>query len=143
MNWGYKLLAVYSVFVVGILFMVFKSSSENFDLVTEDYYAKELKFQQQIDAAGRTKALTAAVKSEVKNGQLIIHFPKDFEGKKISGQSQLYYAADKTKDVISNFTADSTTAAINIPAGNKGMHELHLNWDVDGVSYYFEEKIFL
>lgn len=143
MNWGYKLLVVYSVFVAGILIMVFKSSSENFDLVTDDYYAKELKFQQQIDAAGRTRALSANVKSEVKDGQLVVHFPKDFEGKKISGQMQLYYAADKKKDVTGNFNVETTSAAMNIPAGNKGMHELHLNWSVDGVAYYFEEKIFL
>lgn len=143
MNWGYKLLVFYGVFVVGIMFMVFKSSNEKIDLVTEDYYAKELNFQQQIDAVGRTKALSANIKSEVKDGQLVVHFPKDFDGKKITGQMQLYYAADKTKDVTSSFSVDTTSAVMNIPQGNKGMHELHLNWDVDGVSYYFEEKIFL
>lgn len=143
MNWGYKILAGYGVFVVGIMFMVFKSSGEKIDLVTEDYYAKELKFQQQIDATGRTNALSEKVKSEVKNGQLLVHFPKDFAGKKISGQVQLYYAADKGKDVNQEFSVETNTAAVAIPAGNTGMHELHVKWDVDGVSYYYEEKIFL
>jgi hypothetical protein len=143
MNWGYKILVVYGIFVVGIMVMVFKSSGEDFDLVTDDYYAKELLFQQQIDAAGRTNALSEKVKSEVKNGRLVVHFPKDFNGKKISGQMQLYYAADKAKDITSQFAVETTSADMAIPAANTGMHELHVNWKVDGVSYYFEEKIFL
>ncbi len=143
MNWGYKILAVYGLFVAGIMFMVFKSSNQKFDLVTEDYYAKELKFQQQIDATARTSALSEPVKTTVKDNQLLVQFPKDLAGKQIKGQIQLYYAADKSKDVVNDFTAESNTAVMKIPVANKGQHELHLQWTADGVSYYYEEKIFL
>ncbi|MFN8251709.1 MAG: FixH family protein [Ferruginibacter sp.] len=143
MNWGYKILAVYGIFVAGILFMVFKSSQQNFDLVTEDYYAKELKYQQQIDATGRTSALSEPVKTEVKDNQLVVHFPKDLAGKKIEGQLQLYYAADKAKDVVKDFNAVDNMAVMTLPASNKGQHALHIKWTVDGQSYYYEEKIFL
>ena len=50
MNWGYKILFVYIAFIAGILLMVFKSSTQKRDLVTADYYAKELKYQERIDA---------------------------------------------------------------------------------------------
>ena len=50
MNWGYKILLVFAVFVAGILFLVYKSSNQKMDLVTTDYYEKELKYQQKIDA---------------------------------------------------------------------------------------------
>lgn len=143
MNWGYKILTVYGIFVAGILFMVFKSSQQNFDLVTEDYYAKELKFQQQIDAAGRANALSEPVRAEIKNNELLVHFPKDFAGKKIDGEIQLYYAADKTKDVVKSFSTTDNTAILLMPANTIGKHELHLKWNVDGLSYYFEQKIFL
>jgi hypothetical protein len=59
MNWGYKILFVYLAFVAGILLMVFKSSIQKRDLVTPDYYAKELKYQQRIDAVKKTQALSA------------------------------------------------------------------------------------
>ncbi len=143
MNWGYKILTVYGIFVAGILFMVFKSSQQNFDLVTEDYYAKELKFQQQIDAAGRANALSEPVRAEIKNNELLVHFPKDFAGKKIDGEIQLYYAADKTKDVVKSFSTTDNTAILLMPANTVGKHELHLKWNVDGLSYYFEQKVFL
>ena len=43
MSWGTKILIVFILFVGGILFMVIKSSIQKTDLVTTDYYAKELK----------------------------------------------------------------------------------------------------
>ena len=61
MNWGYKILLVYVVFVAGIMFLVFKSSSQKMDLVTTDYYAKELKYQQKIDAMNKVQKLSDTV----------------------------------------------------------------------------------
>ena len=46
MNWGYKIILVYVLFVAGIVFLVVRSSMENTDLVTSDYYEKELKYQR-------------------------------------------------------------------------------------------------
>jgi hypothetical protein len=58
MNWGYKILFVYAIFITGILFMVFKSATQKMDLVTPDYYAKELKYQEKIDESNRVNALS-------------------------------------------------------------------------------------
>ncbi len=143
MNWGYKIAIVYSVFVVGILFMVYKSSTQNFDLVTEDYYAKELKFQEQIDAVKRTGALSDTLQYTVKDGTLLLNFPTDFKGKEIKGEMHLYYAADKSKDVMKQFTAAGNTANISLPAANKGAHHLIITWQVEGKDYYYDENIFL
>lgn len=143
MSWGYKIIIVYAVFVAGIMFMVFKSSSQKLDLVTDDYYAKELKFQQQIDAGSRAAALSENIKTAITDGQLAVHFPKEFDGKTITGQLQLYYAADKDRDVTENFSVTSSTVVIAVPEKNKGGYELHINCSVDGVSYYFNQKIFL
>ena len=59
MNWGYKILLVYAVFIAGILFLVYKASSQKMDLVTPDYYEQELKYQSQINATERANALSA------------------------------------------------------------------------------------
>jgi hypothetical protein len=143
MSWGYKIIIVYAVFVAGIMFMVFKSTSQKLDLVTDDYYGKELKFQQQIDQTGRAAALSENIKTEMKDGQLSVHFPKEFDGKTISGQLQLYFAADKDRDVTESFSVTTSTAVMAIPAKNKGPHELQVNCSVDGVTYYFTQKIVL
>jgi hypothetical protein len=143
MNWGYKILFVYVIFVAGIMFMVFKSSNQKMDLVTTDYYAKELKYQERIDATGKANALSEDIQYEIKDNQVVLHFPKDFAGKKISGNAQLYCPADETKDIVKDFTADDLLLNIALHKGNKGQHELHISWTVDGVNYYFEKKIFI
>jgi len=143
MNWGYKILIVYAVFVGGILFLVVKSSSQKMDLVTTDYYAKELKYQQKIDEINRVNALSARVTCEIKNNELIILFPKDFSGKKIKGEAILYCPSDEDKDATQNFDILDTPLIVYIPSVKINEYELHLSWQVDGMSYYFERKIFI
>jgi hypothetical protein len=141
MSWGYKILIVYAVFVAGILFLVFKSSSQKMDLVTTDYYAKELKYQEKIDEVNRVNALSSSVTYEIKNNELIILFPKDFSGKKLKGEAILYCPSDEDKDAKQNFTIQDAPLIVSIPSINKTEYELHLSWEADGMSYYFEKKI--
>jgi len=143
MNWGYKILFVYSAFVIGILFMVFKASSQRFDLVTNDYYAKELKYQDKIDEMKRTSALSAEIRYEIKDNELLVEFPKDFAGKKLTGDLLLYCPSDETRDLKKNFTVQDEQVRIPISDAKKGQYELQLSWKDGDVSYYFEKKIFI
>lgn len=143
MNWGYKILFVYVAFVAGILLMVFKSSTQKRDLVTTDYYAKELKYQERIDAVKRTQALSAPVKYEVINRQIVISFPKEFSGKQITGSVLLYCPSDKNKDVEQTFSTAAGVFTMQLPVKNKGAHEVQISWQAGGISYYFENKLIL
>lgn len=143
MNWGYKILFVYLAFVAGIVLMVFKSSTQKVDLVTSDYYAKELKYQDRIDAINRSSALSSAVTYEVINQQLIISFPKEFAEKKIIGTILLYCPSNDNKDLKKELQTTNGTISMEIPASNKGAYELQLNWQVEDKTYYFQDKLFL
>lgn len=57
LNWGWRISILYSGFVVFMLFMVFKTTTVKDDLVTPDYYAKELEYQQHIDKQERANQL--------------------------------------------------------------------------------------
>ena len=141
MNWGRKILIVYIVFVLGIGFMVYKASTQNTDLVTTDYYAKELKYQEKIDEVKRVSALSAPVEYTIKDNVLTIQFPKEFAGKQLAGEAVLYCPSDEKKDVKKNFTLEDEPLKIEIPAGSKGLYELHLSWKDGATTYYFEKKI--
>ena len=141
MNWGRKILIVYIVFVLGIGFMVYKASTQNDDLVTTDYYAKELKYQEKIDEVKRVSALSAPVEYTIKDNALTIQFPTDFAGRQLTGEAVLYCPSDERKDVKKNFTLKDEPLQIEIPAGSKGLYELHLSWKDGAITYYFEKKI--
>ena len=49
MNWGNKIMLSFSVFVAIIITMVVVSMKQDVFLVSEDYYDKEVKYQNQID----------------------------------------------------------------------------------------------
>ena len=141
MNWGTKIFIVFVVFISGMLLMVFKSSTQKIDLVTTDYYAKELKYQQKIDEMNRVEALSAPVKYVIKDNILFIYFPKDFSGKKLVGEAVLYCPSDEKKDIKKNFSVQDESLQMVIPATVSGLFELHLSWQDAGVTYYFEKKI--
>lgn len=142
-NWGTKIVLVFVVFVSGILFMVYKSYNQKTDLVTTDYYAKELKYQEKIDEMGRVQALSAPVEFLINGNELVIRFPKDFSGKRLTGDVVLYCPADENKDVKENFSIQDEPLKIAIPAKNKGLHRLHLSWKEGTITYYLEKKIFI
>ncbi len=143
MNWGTKILIVYVAFVLGIVFMVFKSSMQNTDLVTTDYYEKELRYQDKIDEIKRVSALSEPVQYVIKGNSVILSFPKDFAGKKLTGEVVLYCPSDQKKDIKQHFTVIDEALQISISANSKGLYELHLSWKDGGVTYYFEKKIFI
>src|SRR6188472_4026299 len=118
MNWGYKIFIVYGIFVAGILCMVFKSSSRKMDLVTTDYYAKELKYQEKIDETKRTNALSEDIRYEIKEDHIALYFPKDFVGKKISGKAELYCPADEDRDITQDFSIQDTVVTLPISKFN-------------------------
>jgi ribosomal 30S subunit maturation factor RimM len=142
-NWGYKIIFIYGAFVLGILFMVYQSSQQKFDLVENDYYAAELKYQDVIDATARAKALGGVliVKHELDSIKLIL--PSVFKGVNVKGKVHLYYAADKQQDLSFDFETLNAFAAFKTNKQKRGNYTIKLDLVKSGVLYYYEQKIFL
>lgn len=122
MNWGYKIVFAYIAFVLGITYMVIRSSMQKTDLVTTDYYAKELKYQDKIDEMKRAGALSAEIKCEIKDTQLVIEFPKDFTGKKLEGEAVLYCPADESRDIKKGFSVLDAPVLLPVPSVKAGQY---------------------
>jgi hypothetical protein len=142
-NWGYKIATVYLLFVAGILYLVVQSSRQEVDLVTPDYYAQELRYQEKIDQSKRAANLSEPVRFSLETGKLTIRFQKEFEGKEITGDVLLYYPADSRKDILTPIRTVANSMTIPIPDKRSGMHVLQVSWQSDGQSYYYEENLFI
>ena len=142
-SWGHKIIFIYTVFVLGILTMVFLSAKENRDLVSENYYAEEIAYQQVIDQSSKTAALSAPVELIVAPSQLIILLPKEFYGWLADGEWTLYYAADKARDLTGNIHTQNAKHAIDLPTDATGQYLFKMHWKVDNKEYYYEKNIFL
>ena len=142
-HWGYKIMIVYLFFVVGIVVLVIKSTMQKFELVQPDYYADELKYQTVIDASQRAKNFQVELNVQKQAGKLNIFLPKEFCNKKVTGKAHLYYAADIQKDIVKKFDTNNGTFTIETFSTTKGNYTLKLEVMKEGVSYYYEQKIFL
>ena len=133
---------IYIAFVAGMGFLVFKASTQEFDLVTKDYYEQELKYQQVIDQSANASKLSMPLNIEKKEAELKISFPDEMKNKKKLVDFYLYYAADAKKDFRRSFELNENELAQALPVGMTGMYELKLTWETEGVKYYHEQKIF-
>jgi hypothetical protein len=140
-NWGYKILLVYGLFVVGIMFLVYKSTQQKFDLVQKDYYADELKYQQVINASQKAKDLGGELKTLKKGGHLIIALPAGFHQATVKGTAHLYYAADEKRDLSKDFVTSNGEFEMELMTMMSGAYTLKLNVEMNGEQYYYEQCI--
>ena len=141
-NWGVRIILIYSAFVIGILTMVTMAMNQNIELVSEDYYAKELKFQEQINHS--ENALDANITSVVNKNTVTLHFPVEFHRHKISGTALFFKPSDSKKDLLISIACnDQGTQVIQSDKLEKGMYKMKINWEVNQQKYYQEKVVVL
>jgi hypothetical protein len=123
--------------------MVYMTTLQNRDLVSEDYYEQELVYQKVIDQSANTAALSTPVTINRQDDQLLIEFPAEFKGLSAKGKWMLYYAANKEKDRSGNLNTANGKYAIHIPQNTKGQFLVKLDWEAGENHYYFEQNISL
>ncbi|RYY38659.1 MAG: hypothetical protein EOO08_13705 [Chitinophagaceae bacterium] len=139
-SWGYKIAAVYLLFVAGILALVFKASSQHFDLVTEDYYEQELKFQNVIDQQNNVSSLSEAPRYNATPGTLQVLLPAEFETQAWKGELYLYRPSDARLDLRKEADGSGRAYVWVLPKTLKGSYKLKFSWEMNGKKY-FDEKI--
>jgi len=144
-NFGTGLVLVFSLWACGILYLVYKSSQQNIDLVATDYYNKEIAFQSQIDKEKNVTELSAPVQVNFdNNGNAVsIQFPNDFSSKTISGNIHFFRPDDASKDFDVKISTDAAlNQKISAAKMKKGLWRAQMDWSCNGKSFY-EEKDFL
>jgi hypothetical protein len=142
-NWGHKILMVYLIFVCGILLLAYKSSQQKFDLVHQDYYGAELKYQSVINATKHASELGADLGVLVRGSYLQITLPPTFQKSETTGEAHLYCTADEKGDMTKQIKSMNGEFALEMSTTMKGNYTLKLRVQNKGVDYYFEKKIML
>jgi hypothetical protein len=75
MNWGKGLIIAMSSFVVFIIVLVTILMSKNVDLQSEDYYEKEIDYENEINAINNVNNLKEKVKIISKDKYFIVQIP--------------------------------------------------------------------
>lgn len=125
-----------------ILFLVWKTTTVKDDLVTPDYYARELKFQEQLDKQKRTHDLKEQLSWNVDGRKIAIRFPAEMLSSNVKAEILFYNASEAKRDFTVSCTPDSTgKCEVNSDKFSHGVYEMKIDWSAGGVSYYNEGTI--
>jgi len=139
MNWGYKIAIGFTVFCLATIGVTVYFMMQKVDVVTDNYYEKELKYQDQIDKVTRTRALKESVDITNTGKELIIKFPNVPDKNQNKDFISLYRPSDNTKDVkIPVLTDTSRIQIVNVERIARGYWKVQVNWTSRGSEYYYE-----
>jgi hypothetical protein len=139
MNWGHKIAITFVLFFLLMSYMVVRSFQENIDLVTDDYYGKELVFQDQINKVENLKYLETVVKSKFEKQGIVVQFPKHKEPSAFSGNIWLYRPSEAKGDhQYAIKIGESYNQIITSADFRSGKYVLKIDWS-DGDRDYYQE----
>ena len=141
MNWGKKITIAYLGFVALIVTMVIVSVRQKVDLVSADYYAKELNYQSDLNKLNNAKALATQLKCVVVDNALQIQFPEEQKSSAISGKIILYKPSDDKSDKTFEINASVGIQLIPTSELSKGMYKIIVDWSADGKEFQAENVV--
>lgn len=142
-NWGTGIVLAFVAFISFILYFVYIASSDpkaDHDMVTEEYYRKELKYQADLDAAANLEAFGGEVRLEHAEGGLGIRFPKGMDPSEITGTMSLYRPSNKQLDFVTSITISDTMLLIPESRLVDGRWDIRLEWEYQGKPYLYRGR---
>jgi len=134
-------LLAFIIFILSMLFL-FPNGQKNSEMVTENYYEEELKYQDVIDAKGRADQLQEKpVYSQDKNG-IKITFPKEYDNSNATVKFVLNRTDDQNLDIHKSVQLDVNKSFL-IPAQvlTPGNYTLRLSWTKDKKDYRLDYDV--
>ena len=144
MNWGTGLAIVLGLFIVFILYFVIRISTEDkydYDLVTEEYYKKELVFQKEMDDESNSNSLENSISGKKVSQGWMLTFPKNIEYSKITGTVTLYRPSNKKLDFQIPLKLSNSEMIIPDERLVPGRWNTIVQWNYDGEDYLYKKEI--
>lgn len=139
LNWGYGIAIFYTIFVLALGYQLFRSFQYDRSLVVDDYYAKDLAYQEQFDRLSNTLTHNADLSISKQNGILSIRFPEGH--KSPQGGIQFYRPDNQNLDQHYPIAVDSAGQFHkNIEDLIPGKWKIKVSWQWDGVDYFVEKE---
>nr|WP_321410337.1 FixH family protein [uncultured Carboxylicivirga sp.] len=143
-NWGHGLVVVILLGITGFLSLVFITTRERIDMVTDEYYPKELEYQYQIEKLKNYNALSEKINIKI-NGNLAVVFPKITDKPDgITGNIHIYRPSDKRLDIEKEIQLDTAFIAnFEKEKFKSGKYEVIIEWGANNQEYLTKLPLFI
>jgi hypothetical protein len=143
-KWSTGIVIAIAAFITFIMVMVVTMVSDNaynHDLVTDNYYQKELKYQDNIDATKNLHKLEyPLVIQKVSDGMEVV-FPKDLTPEKIKGKVFLYRPSNRALDSEIEINTNQHSLVISDEALVSGRWDIVIDFTYNNQKYFYKEQI--
>ncbi|MDI9365670.1 MAG: FixH family protein [Flavobacterium sp.] len=142
MNWGYKILIGFSTFVACMLCMVGVAMKQSNEMIDDNYYEKELKYQDKIDASKNLSAVAQKLSITDSGNVVVLQLPLATIGNNTTGTIECIRSAEQKKDVMLHIQVDATGKQV-LPKTLfvNGVYQLRLNWVTNGTAYFHQQVL--
>jgi hypothetical protein len=145
MNWGWRIFFLATGFVLFVIFMVFKAMQQDYHLVYEDYYDKEIKYQGEIDNIKNARELEDGLKIDYVLTEDKVRFTYPLAHRKsIKGSIHFFRPSDSSLDVSFPIeSGEDGTQLIRVSSLKKGLWQVKVTWIFGNTSYQEEKNLYL
>lgn len=140
MNWGKGIIIAMGAFMCFILFMVFTLMSKSTDLESEDYYKKEIEYEQEMNALKNASQLKERAKIDLTEEYVVVVLPTKEQVSNV--QIALFRPDNKKKDKLLNEN-NSKTIMIAKNTLLKGRYNVAIKYEVNGKKILQKEEIMI
>lgn len=141
---GNIVLLMFGVAVVTLTVVFFWINSHRLDLVTDNYYEKEMNYQQHLQAVSNTKPIMDSIRLERLQDQVMISLPKNLSAQMDSGSVNFYCPENMEYDVVYKLAPTADGQYIFPTAKLKGkFYKPEVSFSVQGKQFYKKSSLFL
>lgn len=143
-NWGVGIVIAFVAFIGFILVLIVRMSTEkefSHDLVVEEYYKKEIGFQDEINAQENANAMKQHIRVQEGDTGIEIIFPSELNTENISGNVNMYRPSNKKLDFDTALQLEDNKMLIPKNKILEGKWKISVQWELDGKNYLYKEKI--
>ena len=143
-NWGTSIVIAMVAFICFIMYFVVSMSTDKdmqHDLVTEEYYKKELDFQTQMDREQNSQNLSENIRIEKAAEGILVYFPKDLDFESVKGKVFLYRPSNKQLDTEIPISLSSHQMLIPEKHLLGGRWNIEVTWEYEEENYFHKKEL--
>ncbi len=133
MNFGHGIIIAMSAFVIFILSLIFSFMRQNVDLEYNDYYKRELVFNQTKEATENALPFQNDLEIESADGQLNLFYSDKFPA--FESAELHFYRADNAAWDLNKSITQGRLHQFSLDEFHPGKYELRMNFSLNGEQY--------
>ena len=141
-NWGTGIAMFYAAFMALMVGAVVCSRQQDNALVSDQYYAEDLRYQEHFDKLANAGKLEAGLHIDLSadHRALLLRFPGEMEG--IQGEVYFFRPSDKASDFrVTLSLEEGNRQVIPVEGLDPGLWRIKVDWAAAGKAYYTEKAL--